>query len=412
MTAYQLIIAGSLTIILSYFFSEFSKKTNIPSVLMLILTGIIIGFYVDVDSDKLMQPLEVLGVVGLIMIVLEGALDFELSRDKLSLIKHSSLMALLVLLGSVLVIGVSIHLSLRMDLWESFLFATPLSVISSAIVIPSVENLHGHKKEFLIYESCISDILGIMLFYLLLGMLENDNKLAEFGKFSMNLIVTIVISIFTSFGLIFLFKYIKSKVKIFLFLAILIVLYAIEKSLHLSPLILILFFGLMLKNNELIFRGRLSGMISRMELRLMERNFHIITRETAFVLRTFFFIVFGITMELNSLLDVRALLLSLAIVLILFLLRYAGLYLFGRENMKPLLYIAPRGLITVLLFYTIPVDYHNHSFPTSVILYVVLITSLVMTYGLIKEKKATGGNRKTAPVEPVVDEDLLEDDLI
>lgn len=412
MTAYQLIIAGSLTIILSYFFSEFSKKTNIPSVLMLILTGIIIGFYVDVDSDKLMQPLEVLGVVGLIMIVLEGALDLELSRDKLSLIKHSSLMALLVLLGSVLVIGVSIHLSLRMDLWESFLFATPLSVISSAIVIPSVENLHGHKKEFLIYESCISDILGIMLFYLLLGMLENDNKLAEFGKFSMNLIVTIVISIFTSFGLIFLFKYIKSKVKIFLFLAILIVLYAIEKSLHLSPLILILFFGLMLKNNELIFRGRLSGMISRMELRLMERNFHIITRETAFVLRTFFFIVFGITMELNSLLDVRALLLSLAIVLILFLLRYAGLYLFGRENMKPLLYIAPRGLITVLLFYTIPVDYHNHSFPTSVILYVVLITSLVMTYGLIKEKKATGGNRKTAPVEPVVDEDLLEDDLI
>ncbi|MCB0735517.1 MAG: cation:proton antiporter [Bacteroidetes bacterium] len=412
MTAYQLIIAGSLTIILSYFFSEFSKKTNIPSVLMLILTGIIIGFYVDVDSDKLMQPLEVLGVVGLIMIVLEGALDLELSQDKLSLIKHSSLMALLVLLGSVLVIGVSIHLSLRMDLWESFLFATPLSVISSAIVIPSVENLHGHKKEFLIYESCISDILGIMLFYLLLGMLENDNKLAEFGKFSMNLIVTIVISIFTSFGLIFLFKYIKSKVKIFLFLAILIVLYAIEKSLHLSPLILILFFGLMLKNNELIFRGRLSGMISRMELRLMERNFHIITRETAFVLRTFFFIVFGITMELNSLLDVRALLLSLAIVLILFLLRYAGLYLFGRENMKPLLYIAPRGLITVLLFYTIPVDYHNHSFPTSVILYVVLITSLVMTYGLIKEKKATGGNRKTAPVEPVVDEDLLEDDLI
>ncbi|MCB9240957.1 MAG: cation:proton antiporter [Flavobacteriales bacterium] len=412
MTAYQLIIAGSLTIILSYFFSEFSKKTNIPSVLMLILTGIIIGFYVDVDSDKLMQPLEVLGVVGLIMIVLEGALDLELSRDKLSLIKHSSLMALLVLLGSVLVIGVSIHLSLRMDLWESFLFATPLSVISSAIVIPSVENLHGHKKEFLIYESCISDILGIMLFYLLLGMLENDNKLAEFGKFSMNLIVTIVISIFTSFGLIFLFKYIKSKVKIFLFLAILIVLYAIEKSLHLSPLILILFFGLMLKNNELIFRGRLSGMISRMELRLMERNFHIITRETAFVLRTFFFIVFGITMELNSLLDVRALLLSLAIVLILFLLRYAGLYLFGRENMKPLLYIAPRGLITVLLFYTIPVDYHNHSFPTSVILYVVLITSLVMTYGLIKEKKATSGNRKMAPVEPVVDEDLLEDDLI
>ena len=387
MGTYELIIAGSLAIIASYFFSELSRKTNIPSVLMLILTGIIIGRYVVVDTANLTQSLEVLGIVGLIMIVLEGALDLELSKEKLPLIRKSTGMALVALVVSVFVIGYAIHLAFDMNLWVSFVYATPLSVISSAIVIPSVENMEGDKKEFLIYESCISDILGIMLFYLLLGFLENDDKVAELTTFSLNLLLTAVISVITSFGLIILFKYIRSKVKIFLFLSILMVLYAIEKSLHLSPLILILLFGLMLKNNQLIFRGRLANLISKMELKLMERNFHIITRETAFVLRTFFFIVFGLSMVLDSLLDKKALILSIAIVAILFAVRWLGLKIFNKVQMKPLIYIAPRGLITVLLYYSIPSQYHQSAFPESVILYVVLITSLVMTFGLIRDGK-------------------------
>lgn len=397
MSAYDLIIAGSLAIVLSYFFSELSRKTNIPSVLMLILTGILIGLQHTVDPGGLMQLLEVLGVIGLIMIVLEGALDLELSKEKLPLIKRSTGMAFVTLVASVIAIGIAISFAFQMEIWVSFLYATPLSVISSAIVIPSVENLKGDKKEFLIYESCISDILGIMLFYMLLGMLGSENKFGEFGSFSVKLIVTLIISVFTSFGLIILFKYIQSKVKIFLFLAILIVLYAIEKSLHLSPLILILLFGLMLKNNQLIFKGRLSGLISRMELKLMERNFHIITRETAFVLRTFFFIVFGLSMELESLLDVRSLVVSLAIVMILFLIRWLALRVFDRSNMKPLLYVAPRGLITVLLYYSIPVEYKGTPFPESVILYVVLISSLIMTFGLIAESRKTSD---TPPDKP------------
>ncbi|MBI1307312.1 MAG: sodium:proton exchanger [Bacteroidetes bacterium] len=387
MSAYDLIIAGSLALILSYFFSELSRKTNIPSVLLLILTGIMVGRYKQIDSSNLQQVLEVLGVVGLIMIVLEGALDLELTKEKLPLIKKSSGMALVVLIASVLIIGLSISFAFRMDVWISFLYATPLSVISSAIVIPSVENLKGDKKEFLVYESCISDILGIMLFYLLIGLLENDNKTQELFAFSWKLILTIVVSVFTSFGLIILFKYIRSKVKIFLFLAILIVLYAIEKQLHLSPLILILLFGLMLKNNQLVFKNRWARLVSRMELKLMERNFHIITRETSFVLRTFFFIVFGLSMILESLLDIRALLLSISVVLILFALRWIGLRLFQKDYMQPALYIAPRGLITVLLYYSIPSQFKDASFPESVILYVVLITSLVMTFGLISYRK-------------------------
>ncbi len=389
MTSYQLIIAGSLAIIASYLFSELSKRTSIPSVLMLIGCGAILGQFYPLDQTALAQPLEVLGIVGLVMIVLEGALDLEITRKKLPLIKKSSGMALIGLIGSVLVIGFILHWVFDMKIGNAFLYATPLSVISSAIVIPTVEHLGHDKKEFLIYESCISDILGIMLFYFVIGLMHNTNYVQEISKFSLNLVLTIVISIVTSFGLIFLFKFIKTKVKIFLFLAILMGLYAIEKSLHLSPLILILIFGLMLKNNQMIFRGALANKISRMELKLMENNFHIITRETAFVLRTFFFIVFGMSMVLSSLLDLKALGISIAITALMFLVRWILLNIFGKGLGKPLLSIAPRGLITVLLFYSIPSDLVSPNFPDSIILYVVIFTSLIMTFGLIRNQPKT-----------------------
>ena len=40
LSSYNLIIEASLIIILSYFFLQIAKKTNIPSVLMLIALGI------------------------------------------------------------------------------------------------------------------------------------------------------------------------------------------------------------------------------------------------------------------------------------------------------------------------------------------------------------------------------------
>ncbi len=402
MSAYQLIIAGSLAVIISYLFSEVSKRTSIPSVLMLIGTGVLVGQFYPIDNEVLAQPLEILGIIGLIMIVLEGALDLELTKEKLPLIRKSSAMAFFGLVLSVLAIGFLLNVVFKIDLGPAFLYATPLAVISSAIVIPSVDSLDHDKKEFLIYESCISDIIGIMLFYFIIGLIENPNKGAALADFGLKLILTIVISVITSVGLIFLFKYIKTKVKIFLFLAILMGLYAIEKELHLSPLILILIFGLLLKNSQLVFRGALSNHISRMELKLMEHNFHIITRETAFVLRTFFFIVFGMSMVLSSLADVEALVMSLGIVALLFGLRWLLLRLFAKKLGSPVLSIAPRGLITILLFYSIPQSLASDLFPESVVLYVVIITSLIMAFGLIRnQSKVSDHKYPEAPNEPL-----------
>ena len=102
-TSYNLIIEASVIIILSFFFGEVARKTNIPSVLMLIVLGIILKFALDAvggGSINFFPILEVLGIVGLIMIVLEAALELELKPEKYLPIAKALGIALIGLLAS------------------------------------------------------------------------------------------------------------------------------------------------------------------------------------------------------------------------------------------------------------------------------------------------------------------------
>jgi Kef-type K+ transport system membrane component KefB len=166
--AYALIIASSVIIIVSYFYGIIAKKTNIPSVLLLIVTGILIhqGLLLSgVPKINLFPILEVFGIIGLIMIVLEAALDLKLSKEKMPLIINSFFISVISLFGGSFGIAAIFMELLEIDLITALIYAIPLSIMSSAIVIPSVSNLSNEKKEFMIYESTLSDILGIMFFY-------------------------------------------------------------------------------------------------------------------------------------------------------------------------------------------------------------------------------------------------------
>ena len=122
-----IIVSLSICIVISYFFSEISKRTNIPSVLMLIVTGVGLGQYLAVHPEysvNFFPYLKVLGTVGLIMIVLEGALDLELSKAKSKLIWKATILAILGLVGSMLFIAPIFYFFLDMPFTVSLLYAT------------------------------------------------------------------------------------------------------------------------------------------------------------------------------------------------------------------------------------------------------------------------------------------------
>ncbi|NND16762.1 MAG: sodium:proton exchanger [Eudoraea sp.] len=389
-SSYNLIIEASVILILSFWFSGLAKKTNIPAVLMLIVLGIILQYVAKAFVDQLpdlFPALEVLGIVGLIMIVLEAALELELKRDKIWILLKSMAIALIGLGASAWVAALILQALLpEMTMIQAWLYATPLSILSSAIIIPSVGALSPEKKEFHIYESTFSDIAGIILFYFIIGQL-NPADAASAAGFAGSILLTVVIAIVASYAIILIFQGIKSQAKQFLLIAVLLLLYALGKKLHLSSLIIILIFGLIIANMKLFFGGPLKKYLKEERAKQIYKELHIITLETAFVVRTFFFVVFGITIVLSTLLSVRVLLISVLILASIYLIRFLLLRTFLGKDIYPQLFVAPRGLITVLLFYAIPAEAQLAEFEPGILLFVIIGTSLIMTWAMIKDKR-------------------------
>ena len=395
--AYGLVIGGSAVVILSYFANLLARRTNIPSVLVLIAMGIAIrqGLRAvglnHIPFEGLV--LELLGTVGLIFIVLEAALELELRRDKLTLILRSATLALAALVLSTGAIAAFLHFALAMPVFNATVYAIPLSIMSSAIIIPSVGGLSPASREFMVYESTFSDIFGIMAFYLLLGNQEAASGSEVLTNVAINLLGTLIISVAVAYAMVYVLQKIESGVRLFLSIAVLLLIYAIQKLFHLSPLILILIFGLMLNNHKLFFpdwlgitNGWPGKLLKDERMKALHHDFHILTLESAFVIRTFFFVLFGMTVSLGVLLDLDVLLQGLVISVLLYLVRLLLLWVMKQEPLSPLLYIAPRGLITVLLFFAIESQYAAlvvPAFDQGVLLVVILTTSLVMTASLI-----------------------------
>ena len=391
LNAYTEAIAISLVVIISYIFSAISKKTGIPSVLLLILLGFgaqqfLLKIEVDL-SGLILEALELLGIVGLIMIVLEAALDLKLEKEKRPILVKSLIVALLSLVLTSLAIAQTLHYFVIEDFYKAMMYAVPLSILSSAIIIPSVASLVPVKKEFMIYESTFSDILGIMFFYFLIGSADSETTTEVVGEVSGSILLTVALSLIISYGMVLLLQNLQSKVKLFFLISVLVLLYAVGKMFHLSSLLIIMVFGLVLNNSELFFKGRLKTFLKKDSLARILEDFHIVTMESAFVVRTFFFVIFGMTLDFSGLSDLTAIYLSLAILAITFVIRYVMLKGIVRKNILPIVWIAPRGLITILLFFSIPASFQNDNFNSSILLIVILATSFIMSGALISNKE-------------------------
>lgn len=412
MNSYILILGISGTVILSYFFNFVSKKTKIPGVLMLIALGVVVNYSVaGIDKfDGLIFPLlEILGTVGLIMIVLEAALDLKLEKKKKGLIIRSFLAALGILIITVFLVACILNFLLGMDPIIALVHAVPLSIMSSAIIIPSVASLSESKKEFMIYESTFSDILGIMLFYFLIDSLDKSGPGEIALSISLNIIITLITAVVIGFIMIWVFQRVKSTVGLFFLISLLIFVYSFGKMFHLSSLIIILVFGLLLNNHKLFFLGPLKKLIQPESFQHLYNEFKVVIEESAFVVRTFFFVIFGMSIDLMSMADLKVIFISIVLLAIMYGVRYFNLkFITKSDKIFPELFIAPRGLITVLLFYAIPEELMSPIFDKGILLIVILGTSLIMMFGIIKNK---GGDADQVSGEdghdPILDEPIF-----
>jgi len=364
-----------------------SSRTKIPSVILLLLLGWAVRqltVWFNFQLPDFSPVLPVLGTVGLILIVLEGSLELELNKSKLGLIRKSFFGALLPMIALAFLLAFAFRYFGDFSLKDSLINAIPFCVISSAIAIPSVRNLSSYDKEFVIYESSLSDILGVLLFnFLALNAIIDTNS---YGEFALQLLIIAVVSFIATIGLSFLLSKIDHHIKFVPIILLVVLIYAVSKVYHLPGLIFILLFGLSIGNLDELKKFKWIEKFKPDELNEEVNKFKELTIEGAFLVRALFFILFGYLIEATEVLNPNTFLWALGIVFFIFAFRALQLKL-SNLSLRSLLFVAPRGLITILLFLSIEPTQSISLVNKSLVIQVIILTALLMMIGLMANKK-------------------------
>lgn len=162
--------------------------------------------------------------------------------------------------------------------------------------------------------------------------------------------LSLFLAVICAVGLVLILMRIDGHIRFTPLLAGLFGLYAAGKLMHLSPLILVLLFGLMLNNPGLIVRLRpFRGWLDEQYETTLE-EFKLLILELTFAVRGFFFILLGYWTDLMELVSLESWLSALLVLAVVYGSRYVMLRVSRFDLLVPLTCIAPRGLITVLLF--------------------------------------------------------------
>ncbi|MCL5408648.1 MAG: cation:proton antiporter [Candidatus Omnitrophica bacterium] len=383
-----IIIAVCFFILIAYLFDITSSRTKIPSVILLLLLGWAIKQLTDffkfrhIPDFSLILP--ILGTIGLILIVLEGSLSIKMNRAKSALIVKSFFGALLPMFALAFSLVCLIMYFGGYSFKISLINAIPLCVISSAFAIPSTINLSSANREFIIYESSLSDVIGVVFFNFI--VLNNNFNFYSFGYLGLQCLIILFVSFISIVGLSFLLSKIEHHIKFIPIILIVILIYSIAEFYNLPALIFILLFGLFLGNIDVLKKFKRMEKFHSKELDTEINKFRELTNESAFLVRTFFFLIFGYLIETSMVLNMADLIWAICIVAFIFVFRTIQLKI-SKLPLMPLLFIAPRGLVTILLFLSIGSTQRILFISRPLIVQVVVLTSLLMMAGLMISTK-------------------------
>lgn len=287
---------------LGYLLSFVFKKTNIPDVLPLILIGILIGPITGlVDLSFFGQLGPVLAVLALVLILFEGGIDInfrELGRSF-----HKSLTLVLATFGgTVLVVAPLAKIFFEVPIHTGILVGLILGGTSAAIILPLIKSLKltGPTRAVLSMETNLSDILVVILVFGLIGVASVD-ALSQAGlEFLFNLLISLMIGLAAAY----VWSQIIGRLRevehnMFMTPAFLLLIFGLAESLAGNGLFAVFIFAVALGNLERL-RGRVSAFLDGVHgfyFSDLERKFF---SASSFILKTFFFIYIGISLNLDQ----------------------------------------------------------------------------------------------------------------
>ncbi len=354
------IAAVGALIFLAHFFSALFGRTRIPDVLLLTLLGLIIGPALHlITPASFGQVGPVFTAITLVLLLFEGGLDMHFDVLRRSLRGTVSLTLVNFGLTLAIVGGCALYLG-HLTILQSAILGAIVGGTSPAVIIPLTLQLGvgRHASATLFLESALSDVLSIIVSLALVDAALIGT--VHVGNLFFSLLATLILS--TVFGVVsalawsLLINRVRNlKHTAFTTAAFLFLVYGLVDYLGFSGPVAALSFGVALGNIKLMDGSlRLFTMAEPMGLNPGERSF---LGEVLFLLRTFFFVYVGLSIELTN----RHWLVWGVIATVLIYLARPAAVLVGADHSLPrtdasrMAALAPKGLAAAALA-SIPVQ--------------------------------------------------------
>ncbi|MDX2068410.1 MAG: cation:proton antiporter [Haliscomenobacter sp.] len=303
-TSIIIIIIG-LFIFWGHYLNGVFERRSIPDVLGLMLIGMLLGpIFHLVDPTSFGQFGPLFSNLVLIFILFESGTDLRISEVKASF-KESAGITTLGFLVTWVTVAVMCYLILHLSILTCLFIGATLGGTSSAVVIGLVKKVAVKPKTAttLIMESAETDVFTLAIPLSILGLMMRGEIQA--GMVLSQFIASLVIALLIGIGGAFLWSFILNKTPNlkstkFSTPAFLFILYGLTEYLNYSGPITALSFGIAIGNLQYFEPKLLERIIPNQSIVLsqIEKDFF---SELVFLLRTFFLVFIGISIQINRL---------------------------------------------------------------------------------------------------------------
>ena len=311
-----------LLIFTAHLFSEIFSRKRIPDVLFLIIIGLLIGpVFHWISAESLGNAGSLFSGITLVTILFESGTQLRFSALKDSFKGALKLTALNFIFSAVAVWLVG-WLVLKIEPVISMILGCVLGGTASAVVIPIVRQMRMSEKPaiMLILEAAIGNVFSIVLALALMQAIQSRH--VEFGAilgdiFSSFILATVMGLVGAIFWALILDQVRNIKYSILTTPAFVFIIYGLNEWMGFSGAIAALAFGIGMANIEGIYNAWLKKFIKKVPVNLNETERSLFS-ELVLLLKTFFFIYVGISIQLNQW---EPIIIGLGISLLLFIIR-------------------------------------------------------------------------------------------
>jgi cell volume regulation protein A len=365
-TVIDTIIVFGAILILGFIGNYIFNKTQIPSIIWLLLFGVFIGLIFNVqriDENLLSQVSGLFGAIAVIFILFDGGINTDLHQlfrgAPRGLLLTITGFCLSIIVTMIIVILITFSGFIDISLENSVILGVILGAIvagtSSPIVIPlasRLRNLEDKTKMILSIESILTDPLCIVVVLAAVFMITTPN--ASLGDGVRSLVSTFAVGgvVGAIIGLAWLpimHKIRKEQFSYIITLAVVFLIYSLTESWWGGAGALsCLAFGLVLGNGKKVLK-MLNYHGKGFEMDEETKHFHSLT---SFVIRTFFFVYLGMLVSFQK---IEFIFIGIIVLVALLGFRYIAILIstyngnFEKDDIQTMAVLMPRGLAAAIL---------------------------------------------------------------